>query len=125
MAVEKKITCVVCPIGCEILVKIEDGECRSIKGNKCKRGEEYAINEVLNPKRMLTTSVLVKDGVWPLVSIKTSEPVPKEKLFHVLQEVKKTAVQAPVDSGQIILKNAANTGINIVATKTVPKVNKI
>lgn len=125
MAVEKETTCIVCPIGCKILVKIEDGKCISIKGNECKRGEEYAINEVLNPKRMLTTSVLVKDGVWPLVSIKTSEPVPKEKLFHVLQEVKKTVVRAPVTSGQIILKNAANTGINIVATKTVPKANKI
>ncbi len=125
MAVEKKITCIVCPIGCKILVKIEDGKCISIKGNKCKRGEEYAINEVLNPKRMLTTSVLVKDGVWPLVSIKTSKPVPKEKLFHVLQEVKKTVVLAPVTSGQIILKNAANTGVDVVATKTVPKVNKI
>ena len=125
MAVEKKITCIVCPIGCKILVKIEDGKCRSIQGNECKRGEEYAINEVLNPKRILTTSVLVEYGVWPLVSIKTSEPVPKEKLFHVLQEVKKTVVRAPVISGQIILKNAANTGVDIVATKTVPKVNKI
>jgi len=119
MVVEKKITCILCPIGCEILAKIKEDECRIIEGSMCKRGEEYAINEVLNPKRMLTTSILIENGVWPLVSVKTSELIPKEKLFHVLKEIKKTTIQAPVRPGQIIIKNVAETGINIIATKSV------
>jgi CxxC motif-containing protein len=73
---------------------------------------------------MLTTSILVNGGEWPLVSVKSSKPVPKEKLFSILKEIKRTAVNAPVKSGQPIIKNVANTGINIVATKTV-KNNKI
>jgi len=90
-----------------------------MEGVKCKKGEEYAINEVLNPKRMLTTSILVENGIWPLVSVKSSEPIPKEKLFHALKEIKKTTITAPVNSGQIIIKNVAETGINIIATKSV------
>ncbi len=124
MIVEKNITCIVCPIGCKILVKIDGTQLEIVGGNKCKRGIEYAKNEALDPRRMLTTSVLVNGGEWSLVSVKSSKPVPKEKLFSILKEIKRTAVNAPVKSGQPIIKNVANTGINIVATKTV-KNNKI
>ena len=119
MIVEKNITCVVCPIGCKILVKIDGTRLEIVEGNKCKKGIEYVKNEVFNPRRMLTTSVLVNGGEWPLVSVKSSEPVPKEKLFSILKEIKRLVVNAPVKSGQIIIKNTANTDINIVATKTV------
>ena len=124
MIAEKNITCIVCPIGCKILVKIDGTQLEIVGGNKCKRGIEYAKNEVFDPRRMLTTSVLVNGGEWPLVSVKSSKPVPKEKLFSILKEIKRTAVNAPVKSGQTIIKNVANTDISIVATKTV-KNNKI
>ncbi|MCK5258488.1 MAG: DUF1667 domain-containing protein [Thermoplasmatales archaeon] len=119
MIAEKNITCVVCPIGCKILVKIDGTQLEIVEGNKCKRGIEYARSEALDPRRMLTTSVLVNNGEWPLASVKSSKPVPKEKLFSVLKEIGGTAVKAPVKSGQIIIKNTANAGIDIVATKTV------
>jgi len=116
---ERNITCIVCPIGCKILIKTDGTQFEIVEGNKCKRGIEYARSEALDPRRMLTTSVLVNDGEWPLASVKSSKPVPKEKLFSVLKEIGGTAVKAPVNSGQIIIKNTANTGIDIVATKTV------
>jgi len=121
---EKNITCVVCPIGCKILIKIDGTQLEIVEGNKCKKGIEYVKNEAFNPRRMLTTSALVNGGEWPLVSVKSSKSVPKEKLFSILKEIKRTVVNAPVKSGQIIIKNTANTDINIVATKTVKK-NKI
>ncbi len=124
MIAERNITCIVCPIGCKILVKTDGTQFEIVGGNKCKRGIEYARSEALDPRRMLTTSVLVNEGEWPLVSVKSSKPVPKEKLFSILKEIKRTVVNAPVKSGQIIIKNTANTDINIVATKTV-KNNKI
>lgn len=124
MIAEKNITCIVCPIGCKILVKIDGTQLEIVEGNKCKRGIEYAKNEAFDPRRMLTTSVLVNGGEWPLVSVKSSKPVPKEKLFSILKEIKRMAVNAPVKSGQTIIKNVANTDISIVATKTV-KNNKI
>ena len=119
MIAERNITCIVCPIGCKILIKTDGTQFEIVEGNKCKRGIEYARSEALDPRRMLTTSVLVNDGEWPLVSVKSSKPVPKEKLFSVLKEVGGIAVKAPVKSGQTIIKNAANTSIDIVATKTV------
>ena len=117
--VKKEITCIVCPIGCKILVKTDGSKFEALNGFKCKRGVEYARSEALDPRRMLTTSVLVLNGEWPLVSVKSSKSVPKDKLFTVLKEVKKTEVKAPVKLGQIIIKNVAKTGIDIVATKQV------
>ncbi len=121
MTEEKEITCIVCPIGCKILVKTDGKHIKNLDGNKCKRGIDYAEHEALDPRRMLTTSVFVDGGEWPLVSVKSTKPVPKEKIFNVLKEIRKTKVNAPVKSGQRILNNVANTDINIVATKIVKK----
>jgi CxxC motif-containing protein len=116
---EKKITCIVCPIGCNIVVKTDGSTCEILEGEKCKRGVEYAQHEALDPRRMLTTSVRVDDGVWPLVSVKSSKPVPKDKVFAILEQIKQTTVKAPVKSGEVLIKDAVQTGIDIVATKTV------
>jgi CxxC motif-containing protein len=120
----KEITCIVCPIGCKILINTQGARQGILKGNKCKKGIEYARSEVFDPRRMLTTSILVKHGEWPLVSVKSSQPVPKKDIFSVLKELKKTVVEAPINSGQILIKNIANTGIDIIATKTIKHVEK-
>lgn len=121
MTEEKEITCIVCPIGCKILVRTDGTSFELLNGNKCKKGVEYARNEALDPRRMLTSSIFVKNGEWPLVSVKSSQPVKKEKVFSVLKEIKQTTINAPVKSGQLIIKNVANAGIDIVATKSVKK----
>jgi CxxC motif-containing protein len=76
---------------------------------------------VLSPERTLTSSVVVSGGAWPFVSVKTSRPVPKDKLFDVLSAVKRLRVEAPVSLGQVILSNVAGTGADIVATRTVDR----
>lgn len=121
MTKEKEVTCIVCPIGCKILVKTDGTQFKILEGNKCKKGIEYARNEALDPRRMLTTSVLIEDGEWPLVSVKSSQPIPKEKVFTVLKEIKKTIAKAPIKSGQMVISNVADTNIDIIATKTVKK----
>jgi len=115
----KEITCIICPLGCNIIVETDGSSFKAISGYKCKRGVEYAKSEALDPKRMITSSVLVVDGEWPLVSVKSSKPIPKDKLFSILEEIKKTRVKAPVKIGQVIIKNVAKTDIDIVATKTI------
>jgi len=121
MTNKKEITCIVCPIGCKILVRTDGTHFELLDGNKCKKGIDYARNEALDPRRMLTSSVLVKNGEWPLVSVKSSQPVPKDKVFSVLKEIKRTMVNAPVKSGQTIIKNVSSTKIDIVATKSIKK----
>ena len=116
---EKKITCIVCPIGCKISIKTDGTQFEVKDGNKCDKGIEYARNEALDPRRMLTTLILVKGGEWPLASVKSTQPIPRNRLFPVLKEIKQITIDAPVISGQIIIKNVLNSGIDIVATKTV------
>lgn len=118
---EKEITCIVCPLGCTIKIQGTKTSCKVIGGNICKKGLDYARYEALNPQRMLTSSVLVKNGQWPLVSVKSSVPIPKNKVFDVLQQIKKITVHAPVKSGQILIKNVAQTGSDIITTKAVNK----
>lgn len=120
--IEKEVTCIICPIGCKILVKKDDLTCEIIDGHKCKKGIEYAKNEALDPHRMLTSSIIVINGKWPLVSVKSSKPVPKNKIIEVINQIKKANVKAPVNLGQTIIKNVLNLGIDIIATKSIEKI---
>jgi CxxC motif-containing protein len=122
MSDKKEITCIVCPIGCKIVVKTDGKHFEVCNGNKCAKGIEYARAEALDPKRMLTSSILVKNGKWPLVSVRSSKPVPKNKLFEILKQIKKANVDAPIKPGQTIIKNVSNTNIDIIATKSVKKI---
>ena len=93
----------------------------SFEGSRCKQGIEYATSEAIDPRRVLTSSILVINGEWPLVSVKTTLPIPKNKVFTVLKKIKETMIEAPVRCGDIIIKNVEKTGADIVATKNVNK----
>jgi len=114
-----RITCIVCPVGCEIEITIEGGKIIDIRGFTCPKGKDYAIQEVLDPKRVIMTVVRVVNGETPVVSVKTDRPIPKKLIEKVMEETAKIEVQAPVHIGDIIVKDIAGTGANLVATKTV------
>jgi CxxC motif-containing protein len=120
---DDEITCILCPLGCKITFKINGEEFTPLNGYKCKQGIDYARSEALDPKRTLTSSMLIIDGNWPLVSVKTTQPIPKKNIFTILEEIKKTVVKAPVKCGDTLIKNVGNTNINVIATKTVRKKN--
>lgn len=107
----KTITCIMCPNGCEITYNLE--------GGMCGKGPEYVKNEILNPKRILTTSIKVTGGSIPLVSVKTTESIAKERLLEAMKLVAEIAVEAPVESGHIIRKDFMEPGVNLIATKSV------
>ncbi len=119
----KTITCILCPNGCEIEVEYYAGGIKRLSGNLCERGEEYAKKEIYSPERGLTTTVLLNNGETPLISVKTSKPIPKEKIFNILDEVSKVRVDAPVKIGDVIIKNVLGTGADIVATKNMRAIN--
>lgn len=121
MTENKQITCIVCPIGCKIMVSVKGEKVEVFSGDKCKKGVDYAIYEALDPRRVLTSSILVEGGEWPLVSVKSSKPVPKNEIFDVLKEIKKVKINAPVKIGKTIIKDVAGTDIDIIATKTIKK----
>lgn len=119
---EVNLTCVQCPLGCKLKVKMDDaGVVLDILGNRCNRGKEYAMQEVVDPKRVIPTNVKVINGVDELVSVKTTNPVPKRLMWEIMNIIKETEVEAPVKIGQVIIKDILKTGADIVATREVER----
>ena len=110
---KQNLTCVECPMGCAIEVEVENGRAVSVVGNSCPRGKMYAENEVVCPKRVLTTSVRLRDG--NMISVKTSEPVKKAEMFEIMKKVNSVHPSAPVRIGDVLVKEIAD-GVDLIAT---------
>lgn len=119
----RDLICIGCPMGCMITVSMENGEVVSVTGNTCKRGDTYARKEVTNPTRIVTSSVCVTGGVLPVVSVKTKEDIPKEKIADCMKALKEVTVKAPVHIGDVLVTDVAGTGVDIIATKEIPTVS--
>ncbi|MDD3839837.1 MAG: DUF1667 domain-containing protein [Clostridia bacterium] len=117
MMEQKKVTCVVCPIGCEILVKGDKQRIVQISGIKCKRGEQYAVSEFLNPMRILTTTVKTRNYHLPVVSVRSNKPIPKDLMFECMDALKKVEIESPLEIGQVVIQNILDSGADIVVTK--------
>lgn len=110
---ERDLTCIVCPMGCGLKVKLSDrGELLSITGNGCPRGAKYAQAECTNPTRTITSTVRCSDG--GVVPVKTDKPIPKAKIFECMDIINKTVANLPISTGDIIIENIF--GSNIIAT---------
>jgi len=117
----REVICILCPVGCRITVEIEDGEISKIENAGCKRGRDYAEQEIKSPVRDFFTTVRVKDGKIPVVSVRSTAPIPKRMLMRCASELARIVVPAPVRIGDVIVKNIMNLGVDIVATKSVEK----
>ncbi len=99
-----------------MLVEYENGKVLSVKRNSCPRGEKYAVAEITNPVRIVTSTVKVINGSLPVVPVKTSEAIKRELIKAVMNEIRKAVVKAPISEGQIILENPVNCGADIIST---------
>ncbi len=113
-----ELTCIRCPLGCALKVEVNGGSV-SVTGNSCPRGAEYGAKEVTAPVRVVTGSVRVDGGDMPLVSVKTLSDVPKDMTGQVIEAIKRCRVMAPVSTGDVLIRDAAGTGADIVATRDV------
>lgn len=119
---QSNITCIVCPMGCRMTItKIDDRF--NVEGNTCKRGEKYGIQEVTAPKRMLTSTVKIEGSVLHMLPVKTSDSIPKEMVFDLMDILNKVRVNAPIKVGDIIIEDVLGTGVNIVATRSIQKIS--
>ena len=118
---EKNLICIGCPMGCPLVVKLEDGKIISVTGNTCNRGVTYAEKELTNPTRIVTTTVRVEGGVLPVVSVKTETDIPKALVKSCMEELSCITLKAPVKIGAVVLENVAGTSVNVVATRQVEK----
>jgi CxxC motif-containing protein len=118
----KRMTCINCPLGCSLEVSINDEDIQ-VSGNKCKKGHEYGINEIKDPRRIITSTIKVLGGDKPLVSVKTDREIPKKLMLEAMEIIHQSSASAPVKIGDILIENILETGINIVATSSVKSTN--
>ena len=116
---KKIFTCIICPNGCEIEVELNNKEIINMEGASCKKGKEYINQELINPQRNIASSVKVIGGDLEIVSVRLNKSIPKDKIFDVMEEIKKVEVQAPVKIGDIIKHNILNLNVDLIATKNI------
>lgn len=115
----RELICIGCPMGCPLTVELENGEIQTITGYTCRKGEIYARKEVTNPTRIVTSTVRGEGGRADMVSVKTREDIPKDKIFQCVKALKGVTVKAPIHIGDVVVADVAGTGVDIVATKEV------
>ena len=117
----REMICINCPMGCSLTVTQADDGTITVTGNTCKRGSDYAAKEVTHPTRIVTSTVRLTGSATgaAVVSCKTAQDIPKGKIFEIVVALRQVTAHAPVKIGDVLLSNAAGTGVDIIATKNV------
>lgn len=113
-----ELVCINCPVGCRLQVTLQDGQVIAVAGNQCKRGEKYARQECVDPRRVVTAVIPVQGCTTPL-SVKTRAPIPKDKVFACMKELGTLKICAPILMGDVVKSNICGTEVDVIATKTV------
>lgn len=119
----KELICIVCPIGCRLTVTKSAAEDEGflVEGNKCNRGHGYAIKEMTNPTRVVTSTVIIRNGFLKRLPVKTDKPIPKSMIAACMDAINKVAVEAPIKINEMIIEDVLGTGANIIATRSMRK----
>lgn len=120
---KKEMICIVCPVGCHMEV-VKDGTSKDgyeVSGNQCLRGKVYGIKEMRNPTRVLTSTVKITEGKLPRLPVTTKGAIPKELIMEAMKVINQVEVKAPVKVGKVIIKNLLDTGVDVVATRSMDK----
>jgi CxxC motif-containing protein len=118
----KEITCILCPMGCRASVVFESGKIPRVENVECPRGKDYVRSELKTPRRDFFTTIQVKGGNLPLCSVRTTQPVPKDQIQECSLALGRIVIEAPIVSGQIIVRNILGLGMDVIATRDVLKV---
>lgn len=110
---KKEFTCIVCPNGCPLVI---DEETHAVTGNRCPRGAKYALEEIVSPKRSLTTTVKSEVPNYPVVSVRTDGEIDKKLIFEAMKEINKFVLKEPLPLDSVIIKDILGTGINVILT---------
>ena len=113
----KEFICIECPKGCHL--KVDDD--MNVTGNTCPRGKVYAINEITCPKRVITSTVVIESKLVSRMPVMTENEVPKEKMFDLVKALDEVRLVAPVKCREVVIENVCDTGVNIIATRTIEK----
>ena len=113
----KKLTCIECPISCALSVDVENCKAVKISGNKCPKGETYAVSEIENPLRVLTSAVVCENLPLKMLPVRTDNPIPKARLMEGMNEIKKIRIKKPVAAGEVLIKNFLGLNADLIAAR--------
>jgi CxxC motif-containing protein len=109
--------CINCPLSCELELTEENGEVLEVTGNECKVGTRYAEEEFSDPRRVVTTTVPVRDAALPVLPVRTAEAIPKRLVIDAVKSLARVVAQAPVTEGQVIYNDIMGTGVDVIASR--------
>ena len=116
----RELTCIGCPMGCQLTAVMDGSRVTEVTGNTCPRGDAYARKECTHPARTVTGTVRVTGGALPGGSVRTRGAVPKERgLADVARALCRVHLMAPVHAGDVVIPNVLGTGVDVVATRSV------
>jgi len=111
----KKLYCITCPAGCHLTIT-GTGRDIIVEGNKCDMGYDFALTEMTNPMRTLTTTVRTKFPGIPVISVRTAGEIPKGKLMEAMHELSEVIIETELGCGDTVLENVAETGVSVIVT---------
>jgi CxxC motif-containing protein len=116
---DKIVACTVCPTGCIVRVNASGQMC----GNACARGEAYVKEELAHPVRTFTSTVKIASEQAKcsarLLPVRASHDIPREKLKGMAHATKRIKVAPPVKIGQVVARDVAGTGADLIACASV------
>ena len=116
----RELVCIVCPKGCTMKIEEKDGEI-SVTGNSCKRGASFAVSEMTEPKRTVCTTVRTVFTDAPVIPVRVSAEIPKDRIFDVMREINAVTLSSPVGRNDVIIKNVLGLGADVIATSGILK----
>jgi CxxC motif-containing protein len=114
--------CIGCPLGCRLEVEDHGNGQVEVRGQSCKKGEAFGRQEHLDPRRTVTTTVAIRGSFYPRLPVKTKGDVPKDAVVDVCRLLHALRVEAPVTMGQTIAADVLGTGVDVVASRDLPRV---
>lgn len=114
----KEMTCIVCPNGCKLEVTINEDQIM-VQGNLCARGEHFAVTELRNPMRTISSTVATTFRAVPALPVRVSKEVPKKEIFHVMEAIHQVVVDQVVGREAVIIQNVCNLGVDVITTSNV------
>ncbi len=110
-----ELVCIGCPRGCHL--QVDENNDYAVTGNHCPIGAEYGKNELLNPTRVLTTTVKITGAIHHMLPVKSAKPLPKAKLIEAAKSLATVTVASPIRVGDVVVADILGTGVDIVAAK--------
>ena len=112
MSTKRELTCIVCPLGCQLTATLEEGKVVAVEGFTCSRGKQYALDECTNPMRTVTTTARTSDG--SVIAVKTDRTIPKGLMMDCMREINRTVVTLPAHIGDIVIERVLGTDANVI-----------